>query len=485
MAFERITRATPPAVILCIALAVLVLSIGPPARSEATRDVDEVWAETCASCHGEKLAGALAESLLDDEWIFGGDDASLATSIREGREDAGMPLFGQALSEDEIRTLVIYIRERRTEIQREQTTFAQPTGDTVVSSEKHAFRVEAVVDGLEIPWSMAFFPDGRMLVSEQAGRLRIVEKGLLLPEPVAGTPEVWFEGQGGLMDVEVHPDYEKNGWVYLSFSEAGPNGTAMTVIVRGRIRDGRWVDQETLFRAPVELYRKGRVHFGCRLVFDGKGYLFFTIGERGHKDDAQDITRPNGKVHRIHDDGRIPADNPFVDRKDAIPSIWSYGHRNAQGLALHPVSGDLYDVEHGPRGGDELNLVRRGLNYGWPIITYGMNYDGTPITNLTAKEGLEQPVVHWTPSLAVCAMDFYIGDRFPGWRHNIFVSSLAAEELRRLELKDGAVVHQEIVFKSIGRIRDVVSGPDGYLYVSLEPGRIARLVPDVGAVETR
>ena len=338
---------------------------------------------------------------------------------------------------------------------------------------------------MEIPWSMAFFPDGRMLVSEQAGRLRIVEKGLLLPEPVAGTPEVWFEGQGGLMDVEVHPDYEKNGWVYLSFSEAGPNGTAMTVIVRGRIRDGRWVDQETLFRAPVELYRKGRVHFGCRLVFDGKGYLFFTIGERGHKDDAQDVTRPNGKVHRIHDDGRIPLDNPFVNTKDAIPSIWSYGHRNPQGLARHPVSGDLYDVEHGPRGGDELNLVRRGLNYGWPIITYGMNYDGTPITNLTAKEGLEQPVVHWTPSLAVCAMDFYIGDRFPGWRHNIFVSSLAAEELRRLELKDGAVVHQEIVFKSIGRIRDVVSGPDGYLYVSLEPGRIARLVPDVGAVETR
>jgi len=479
MALERITRSASSAVILCFALVVLVLAMGAPAWSETTRDVDEVWAETCASCHGEKLAGGQAKSLLDDEWAFGGDDASMATSIREGRVDAGMPPFGQALSDDEIRTLVIFIREERARAEREQTTFAQPTGDTVVTSEKHSFRVETVVDGLEVPWSIAFFPDGRMLVSEQPGRLRIVENGELLPEPVTGTPAVWFEGQGGLMDVEVHPDYEENGWVYLSFSDPGPDGTAMTVIVRGRIRGGRWVDEETLFRAPVELYRKARVHFGCRLVFDGKGYLFFTIGERGHKDDAQDVTRPNGKVHRIHDDGRIPADNPFVHREDAIASIWSYGHRNPQGLAQHPVSGDLYDVEHGPRGGDELNLVRRGLNYGWPIITYGMNYDGTPITNMTAKEGLEQPVVHWTPSLAVCAMDFYKGDAFPGWRHDIFVTSLAAEELRRLELKDGAVVHQEIVFKSIGRIRDVVSGPDGYLYVSLEPGRVARLVPDI------
>jgi glucose/arabinose dehydrogenase len=287
------------------------------------------------------------------------------------------------------------------------------------------------------------------------------------------------------MDVAVHPEHEKNGWVYLSFSDPGSDDSAMTAVVRGRITDGMWVDEETLFRAPAELYRKGRVHFGSRFVFDGEGYLFFTIGERGHQDDAQDITRPNGKVHRIYDDGRIPEDNPFVDRKDAIPSIWSYGHRNPQGLARHPLTGELYDAEHGPRGGDELNLVQQGRNYGWPVITYGMNYDGTPITSLTAKEGLEQPVTHWTPSLAVCAIDFYVGDRFPGWRHDLFLSSLAAEELLRLEIEDGEVVHQEVLFKGIGRVRDVVSGPDGYLYVSLEPGRIARLVPAVGAVETR
>jgi glucose/arabinose dehydrogenase len=285
--------------------------------------------------------------------------------------------------------------------------------------------------------------------------------------------------------VAVHPEYENNGWVYLSYSDPGEDDTAMTAVVRGRIRDGQWVDEETLFRAPAELYLKGRVHFGSRFVFDEKGYLFFSIGERGHQDHAQDVARPNGKVHRIHDDGRVPEDNPFVDRDGAIPSIWSYGHRNPQGLAQDPLTGALYDAEHGPRGGDELNLVQRGRNYGWPVITYGMNYDGTPITDLTAKEGMEQPVTHWTPSLAVCAIDFYVGDPFPGWRHDLFLSSLAAEELVRLELEDGQVVHQEVLFKGIGRVRDVVTGPDGYVYVSLEPGRIARLVPAVGAVETR
>jgi glucose/arabinose dehydrogenase len=317
-----------------------------------------------------------------------------------------------------------------------------------------------------------------MLVTEKPGRLRVVEKGRLLPEAVAGVPPVWSQGQGGLLDVAVHPDYATNGWIYLSFSDPGEGGSAMTKVVRGRLREGSLVDQQVLFEAPKSLYRRGGAHFGSRFVFDGKGHLFFSIGERGHKDDAQDLSRPNGKVHRIHDDGRVPADNPFAKQAGAMPTIWSYGHRNPQGLARHPVTGDLYDVEHGPRGGDELNLVLPGRNYGWPAITYGMNYDGSPITAFTAREGMEQPLTHWTPSIAVCAIDFYGGDRFPRWRNHLLVSSLAAEELRRLVIEGNEVTKQEVLFKGIGRVRDVVSGPDGLVYVAFNgPDRVARLVP--------
>ncbi len=447
------------------------------AQPGGRRDVAQVFAESCASCHGASLQGGQAASLVDDAWTYGGDDASLAKSIREGQAEAGMPGFGSALSEQEIRALVIFIREKVDEARRAGTTYAKPRGDAVVKSEEHAFRVETVVEGVETPWSVAFLPDGRMLVTEKAGRLRLVEKGRLLP-PVEGVPAVWSQGQGGLMDVAVHPDYEKNGWIYLSFSDPGENGTAMTKVVRGKLREGRLVDQQVLFEAPRSLYRRGQVHFGSRFVFDGKGHLFFTIGERGQRDDAQDLARPNGKVHRILDDGRIPQDNPFVKRQGAMPTIWSYGHRNPQGLARHPATGELYDAEHGPRGGDELNLVLPGRNYGWPVITYGMNYDGSPITELTAREGMEQPVVHWTPSIAVCAIDFYAGDRFPRWKNHLLVSSLAAEELRRLVVEGDRVTKQEVLFKGIGRVRDVVAGPDGLVYVALNgPDRVARLVP--------
>ncbi|MEY4004238.1 MAG: hypothetical protein RLZZ221_334, partial [Verrucomicrobiota bacterium] len=210
--------------------------------------------------------------------------------------------------------------------------------------------------------------------------------------------------------------------------------------------------------------------------FDRQGFLFFTIGERGQGPHAQDITRPNGKVHRIHDDGRVPADNPFVKNPEACATIWSYGHRNPQGLAFHPATGELYDLEHGPRGGDEVNLVRKGLNYGWPVISYGMNYDGTTLTDLTTKEGMEQPVTYWVPSIAPCGANFYAGDLFPKWRNQLFVASLAAQELRRLEISGGKLVAQEVLFKELGRIRHVVAGPDGAIYVLL-PERVARLAP--------
>jgi glucose/arabinose dehydrogenase len=462
---------------LAVTAGLAALATLAAAQTERQGQVADAYAQRCAACHGAELQGGQSKSLLDDEWKYGGDDASLATSIRDGHPKDGMPPFGTMMDEPEVRAMVIFIREKADSARRSKTTFARPLGDTVVTSREHRFRLELVTEGVETPWSIAFLPDGRMLVTEKAGRLRIVEKGKLLPEPVAGVPKVWSEGQGGLLDVAPHPDYATNGWIYLSYSDPGPDGSAMTKVIRGRLKDGALVDQETLFAAPVSLYRTGTVHFGSRFVFD-KGYLYFSIGERGQQQDAQDLKRPNGKVHRIRDDGKVPEDNPFVKMAGALPTIWSYGHRNPQGLAKHPATGELYDAEHGPRGGDEINHVRVGRNYGWPVITYGMNYDGTPMTNLTAKDGLEQPITYWTPSIAVCAIDFYVGDRFPRWKNDLLVSSLAAEDLRRLRIDGDTLVEQEVLFKGVGRLRDVVVGPDGLVYVAFNvPDRIARLVP--------
>jgi len=466
-------------IVAILLLSLVVHTFARQAPEAPKRDVGQVYQELCANCHGPALQGGQAQSLVDDEWRFGGDDASLAASIREGHPNDGMPPMGGALSEREIRAIVIFIREAGAKYQRDRTAFARPLPDTPVTSERHAFLLDTVADGLDTPWSLAFLPDGRILVTEKPGRLRVIDGGRLAAEPISGVPEVWTRGQGGLLDVAVHPDYAANGWIYLSFSDPGESDSAMTKVIRGRLRDGALVDQEVVFEAAPALYRSGPpVHFGSRFVFDGQGHLFFTIGERGHPSDAQDLSRPNGKVHRIHEDGRVPRDNPFVDRAGALPTIWTYGNRNPQGLAQHPVTGDLWEAEHGPRGGDELNLIQSGRNYGWPVITYGMNYDGTPLTDRMTQQGMEQPVIHWTPSIAVCAIDFYTGDRFPRWKHHLFVGALAQQELRRVEIQDRRVVHQEVLFKNVGRIRDVVNGPDGYLYVAFnEPGRIARLVP--------
>lgn len=449
--------------------------------SAQPRKADALYAQFCASCHGDKLQGGTTPSLLDDEWKHGSDDATLTRVIKDGTPD-GMPGFGGAISDPEINALVAFIREQRTQQGRLPAAAPRAPKSGAVSSEAHAFRVETVADGLREPWSIAWLPDGRMLVTEKNGTLRIVENGDA-KTAVRGIPSVNSSGQGGLLEVALHPDYAKNGWIYLAFTPAVKNAkgesVSMTKLVRGRIRDGAWVDEEPIWSAPLETQRRaGGVHFGCRIAFDGKGYLYFSHGERGARDHAQDIKRPNGKIHRIHDDGRIPADNPFVKEPDAIPSIWSYGNRNPQGLDFDPRTGVLWSTEHGPRGGDELNIIKKGANYGWPVITYGINYNGTTITRETARPGMEQPVVHWTPSIAVCGVDFYEGDAFPKWKGNLFVAALAHKELRRVVIENDRVAHQEVLLKGTARIRDVASGPDGLLYVVLnDPGKIIRLTP--------
>jgi aldose sugar dehydrogenase len=449
----------------------------PPSQG---REVTKLYADKCASCHGADMSGDSASSLADSTWRYGGDDASITRSICDGHPDAGMPAMRQALNKAEIRALVIYIHERGAAFERAHTKYNAPTPGTIVYSEKQSFKLESVIEtGLNEPWAIAFLPDGRMLVTERSGRLRIIEGGRLLPQPVQGMPAV-YGGEGGLLDVILHPNYSHrdNDWIYLSYGDKSPDGLGMTAVIRGRLRNGAFVDQQQIFKADFSLYRVGGQRFGSRLLFDSKGHLFFSVGDRAHPGDEQDLSHPNGKVYRVYDDGRIPKDDPFVNRPGALPGIWTYGHRNPQGLAFSPVTGELWEAEHGPRGGDELNVLQRGHNYGWPVITYGMNYDGTPITDHTAQPGMDQPITYWVPSIATSPITFYNGNRFPQWKNNLFLGSLAAQELRRLVINGHVVTHQEVLFKGIGRVRDVVNGPDGYLYVVLnQPDRIERLVP--------
>ena len=458
--------------LLCPALS--VAWDNPPSQG---REVTKLYADNCARCHGADLSGGSASSLVNGAWRYGGDDASLTNSIRN--RHAGMLAMQPALNGAEIRALVIYIHEKRAAFEQARTKYNTPAPGAVVASEKESFQLEPVLEtGLEEPWALAFLPDGRLLVTERKGRLRIVEGGRLLPEPVRGMPAV-YGGEGGLLDVALHPRYSSGqDWIYLSYGDKSPDGQGMTAVLRGRLREGAFVDQQPIFKADVGQYRSGGQRFGSRLLFDGQGHLFFSVGDRAHPGDEQDLSRPNGKVYRVNDDGSIPPDNPFAHRTGALPGIWTYGHRNPQGLAFNPINGELWESEHGPRGGDELNILHPGHNYGWPIITYGMNYDGTPITDHMVQEGMDQPVTYWVPSIAASPIAFYTGSRFPQWKDNLFVGSLAAQELRRLVINDHTVTHQEILFKGIGRVRDVVNGPDGYLYIILnQPDRIVRLIP--------
>ena len=471
-----------PTRLLLLAAALAPLSLAFAQAPRPKGKANDAYATLCATCHGKNLEGAQAQSMLDDVWIAGGDDESLAKSIRNGFPEKGMPPWSAAIPEKEIRAMVIYINEQRAAFKRGQMQFIKPADSVTAKSQLHDYQVNTWVGGLKEPWGLAFLSPTQAIVTEKRGHAYLIDKDKIAARPIIGIPLVDTGGQAGLYDVVPHPDFAKNGWVYFAFSDPQKNSAgeavSMTRIVRGKIsKDGAFTDQETVYQARPEHYTKaGGVHFGGRIAFDKAGYLYFAIGERGGKMVAQDLALPIGKIHRIHDDGRIPADNPFVNDAKAVRSIWSSGHRNPQGLAVSPVTDQIFDAEHGPRGGDELNLVEKGKNYGWPVITYGMEYDGSTASEMTAKPGMEQPLTYWTPSLAVCGINFYTGDRFPKWKNQLFLASLAAQELRRIEVKDGKVVAQEIIFKDLGRIRHVIGGPDGALYALL-PERIAKITP--------
>ena len=355
------------------------------------------------------------------------------------------------------------------------TSCAQTADKEIKTPETLDFTAELVIDDIENAWGMVFLPKGGILYSEKSGKLKFYNSGRV--SEIENPPEVYNRGQGGLMDIELHPDYENNGWIYLSYASTEGNGKGgNTAIMRAKLSKNKLTHIEELYKASPNSTR-GQ-HFGSRIEFDGDCYLFFSIGERGNRDvNPQDITRDGGKIYRLHDDGRIPDDNPFVGQAEAKKAIWSYGHRNPQGLALHPETGQLWEHEHGPRGGDEINIIQKGKNYGWPIITYGINYSGTPITDETSRPGMEQPLYQWTPSIAPSGMAFVTSDKYPKWKGSLLVGSLAFQYLERLEMQDNQVVYREKLMDGMGRVRNVRQAPDGFIYVSVEGKGIYRLVP--------
>lgn len=349
-----------------------------------------------------------------------------------------------------------------------------------ISSERAEFTVETVTEGLENPWGLAFLPDGSMLVTERPGQMRIVTPGGEKGPALEGLPEIVARGQGGLLDVALDPNFGDNRWVYFSFSEPGDGGTG-TAVARGQLGEGRLENVEVIFSQTPKVRSNG--HFGSRLVFDESGKLFITLGDRQQDFDLaypQKLDNHIGKVVRINSDGSVPEDNPYVGR-DGLDEIWSWGHRNIQGATLHPQTGELWTNEHGPQGGDEVNIARATLNYGWPVITYGEQYGGGKIGTGTRKEGMEQPLYYWLPSIATAGMTFYTGEAFPGWRGSLFVASLRGQVLSRLDIDDKRVMHEErLLGKEVARrLRDVVQGPDGYLYLLTDEakGAILRIKP--------
>jgi len=340
---------------------------------------------------------------------------------------------------------------------------------------KESFTVEMVAEGIMNPWGMVFLPDGSMLVSDREGALIQIKKGI--KTQILNVPKVYVRGQGGLLDLELHPKYKENGWLYISYaSEEGEEKGGHTAIMRAKLKGNTLVESELLYKAGPNT-TKGQ-HFGSRLEFDNKGYLYFTIGERGERDiNPQDIKRDGGKIYRIFDDGRIPSDNPFVGVSGAKNAIYTYGNRNPQGLVFHPIRKEMWEHEHGPKGGDELNIVKKGANYGWPLITYGINYSGSPITDKTDLPNMEQPIHYWVPSIAPSGMAFINSNKYPEWNGNLLVGSLSFQYLERLVLKGTKVVYREKLLADLGRVRNVRQAPDGYIYVAIEGKGIVKLVP--------
>ncbi len=469
-----------------------------PGKSDAELqqvNVSRLYDQSCGHCHGVRGEGGgagtktlLTADKFDQKW-----DKPFFDAIKNGVKDMGMEPFGQTLSDPEIWGLVVHIRELQAAALRAETGSPKPTNG-VYKAKGHNFKIETIIDrgaGLTTPWAVDWLKDGRMLVTNRPGKMMLFDKGKLTE--VEGIPPSVEIGQGGLMDVAVHRDGPKGPggkeWVYLALTDpaVSPQRGGITKIVRGTLgfKDGKasWENNQTIFQCAPNTYNGSGVHFGSRIVFDGKGKIYFAIGERGNGDLAQNLSRPNGKIYRVNEDGTVPSDNPFVGKEvngmKAIGAVWSYGHRNPQGLVMD-LNGVLWDTEHGPRGGDEINRIQKGANYGWPIVAFSINYNDSPyrIPWPTADQKFVMPVFRWLPSIGACGLDVVRGPGFPKWKGDLIAGGLSGQNVDRIRIKDDKVVEREELIQGMGRVRDVVYGVDGNIYVVLnQPDIVIRLVP--------
>jgi glucose/arabinose dehydrogenase len=446
--------------------------ISTDSHGAAAATPEKNYADFCAGCHGEKM-----DAFVDRRWKHGDSEQDLFKAIKVGYPDEGMPGFDTTFTDEEIKDLVDYIVTGIKNVKRYES--AEAVRSNVFKTEKLTVRLDTVAKGFAVGWGVAFLPGGDMLLTERDGRLfRLSAKGER--QLVKGVPEVLAQGQGGLLDVVLHPKFSSTGIIYLSYSKGKTEDGVLvstTAVTRAVLEGTELKEQKLIFEALP--YSRTRHHYGSRMAFDKDGNLYITMGDRGaEKQFPQSLTSFPGKTHRIKDDGSIPSDNPFVGTSGAVASIFSFGHRNQQGMARHPQTGAIWTHEHGPRGGDEINILRKGANYGWPAISFGINYNGTVLTKASAMEGVEQPLLYWIPSIGPSGMDFVTGNRYKGWEGNLLVGSLRFKYLNRCEIKNNKVVKEEILFKNIGRVRDVRMAPDGYIYLSVEsPGVLLRLTP--------
>jgi glucose/arabinose dehydrogenase len=444
--------------------------------TSTTEDPRKIYTEKCASCHGEKV-----EAFVDRKWKHGTKREELIASITNGYSDFGMPAWEGVVAEKDIAAIADLIVESLKTVSQYDFTKEKKKSDgpAIFKSTGMTVVLDTIASGLSSPWGFEQLPDMTYLITDRSGTLYHIDKNKN-KTAIKGTPEVVAEGQGGMLDITIHPKYAENGWVYISYSKGKTidgKKLATTAVVRGKIKGDQFMDSQEVFEALP--YAPTKHHYGSRLVFDKKGYLFISMGERGmEKVFPQDITTAPGKIHRINDDGSIPKDNPFLATDNAVTSAYTMGNRNPQGMTMDPITGLIWETEHGPRGGDELNIIKAGTNYGWPVISYGINYDGKPITPISKKEGMAQPVTYWIPSIAPSGLAFVSGDKYPAWKGSLLVGSLRFNHIARCTMKDNKVVSQEKILLNVGRTRNVEMGKDGYIYVSIEgPGTVFRLKP--------